>query len=115
LSCWPDKGFFPKKDLETLNRNGSHYIGHPTRDVYGVEQNTGALGHGLAVDAGICLGRKNGPQGLSGFRSFGATASWPGVITVEEHSVNGGVGRGLRRVVAPGRRPYPFQNNWISG
>jgi transketolase len=41
-----------------LNRYGSHYIGHPTRDVYGVEQNTGALGHGLAVAVGIALAGK---------------------------------------------------------
>jgi transketolase len=53
-----DRGFFPEKDLETLNRYGSHYIGHPTRDVYGVEQNTGALGHGLAVAVGIALAGK---------------------------------------------------------
>src|SRR5690348_11001595 len=53
-----DRGFFPAKDLETLNRYGSHYIGHPTRDVYGVEQNTGALGHGLAVAVGIALAGK---------------------------------------------------------
>jgi transketolase N-terminal domain/subunit len=51
-------GFFPEKDLETLNLYGSHYIGHPTRDVYGVEQNTGALGHGLAVAVGIALAGK---------------------------------------------------------
>src|ERR1700748_1445717 len=53
-----DRGFFPKKELETLNRSGSHYIGHPTRDVFGVEQNTGALGHGLAVAVGIALAGK---------------------------------------------------------
>src|SRR6202045_2574312 len=53
-----ERGFFPEKDLETLNRYGSHYIGHPTRDVYGVEQNTGALGHGLAVAVGIALAGK---------------------------------------------------------
>jgi transketolase len=53
-----DRGFFPEKDLETLNRYGSHYIGHPTRDVYGVEQNTGALGHGPAVAVGIALAGK---------------------------------------------------------
>ena len=53
-----DRGFFPEKDLETLNRYGSNYIGHPTRDVYGVEQNTGALGHGLAVAVGIALAGK---------------------------------------------------------
>ena len=54
-----ERGFFPEKDLETLNRYGSHYIGHPTRDVYGVEQNTGAaIGHGLAVAVGIALAGK---------------------------------------------------------
>jgi transketolase len=53
-----DRGFFPAKDLETLNRYGSHYIGHPTREVNGVEQNTGALGHGLAVAVGIALAGK---------------------------------------------------------
>src|ERR1700724_4708662 len=53
-----DRGFFPEKDLETLNRYGSHYIGHPTRDVNGVEQNTGAVGHGPAEGAGIALAGK---------------------------------------------------------
>jgi transketolase len=53
-----DRGFFPESDLQTLNRYGSHYIGHPTREVHGVEQNTGALGHGLAVAVGIALAGK---------------------------------------------------------
>ncbi|MBV9489924.1 MAG: transketolase [Verrucomicrobia bacterium] len=53
-----DRGFFPPKDLESLNRYGSHYLGHPTREVYGVEQNTGALGHGLAVAVGLALAGK---------------------------------------------------------
>jgi transketolase len=53
-----DRGFFPEKELETLNRYASHYIGHPTREVNGVEQNTGALGHGLAVAVGIALAGK---------------------------------------------------------
>ena len=53
-----DCGFFPAGDLDKLNRYGSRYIGHPTRDVNGVEQNTGALGHGLAVSVGIALAAK---------------------------------------------------------
>jgi transketolase len=53
-----DRGFFPQKDLETLNRYRSPYIGHPTREVNGVEQNTGALGHGLAFAVGIALAGK---------------------------------------------------------
>jgi transketolase len=31
---------FSKGELKTLNKYGSHFIGHPTRKVNGVEQNT---------------------------------------------------------------------------
>ena len=53
-----DCGFFPEQDLETLGKYKSHYIGHPTRKVSGVEQNTGALGHGLPMSVGIALAVK---------------------------------------------------------
>jgi transketolase len=53
-----DKGFFPESDLETLCEYGSHYVGHPTRKVKGIEQNTGALGHGLAFSVGVALAGK---------------------------------------------------------
>ncbi|WP_020533302.1 transketolase [Flexithrix dorotheae] len=53
-----DQGFFPESDLETLCQYQSHYVGHPTRKVNGVEQNTGALGHGLSISAGVALAGK---------------------------------------------------------
>lgn len=53
-----DRGFFPEKDLETLCRYGSRYVGHPTRHVNGIEFNTGALGHGLSISTGIALAGK---------------------------------------------------------
>ena len=53
-----DKGFFPVTDLETLCKYKSHYIGHPTKKVHGVEQNTGALGHGLPISVGTALAAK---------------------------------------------------------
>ena len=53
-----DAGFFPKEDLATLNQYQSHYIGHPTRKIPGIEQNTGALGHGLSVSVGLALAAK---------------------------------------------------------
>ncbi|MCU7550601.1 transketolase [Chitinophagaceae bacterium LB-8] len=53
-----DKGFFPYSDLETMCRYKSHYIGHPTRKVKGIEQNTGALGHGLPISVGTALAAK---------------------------------------------------------
>ncbi len=53
-----DRGFFPETDLQTLCRYNSHYIGHPTRKVHGVEQNTGSLGHGLSLSVGTALAAK---------------------------------------------------------
>ncbi len=53
-----DQGFFPEEDLNTLCQYQSHYIGHPTRKVKGVEQNTGALGHGLPIATGTALAGK---------------------------------------------------------
>lgn len=53
-----DRGFFPQEELDNLCKYQSHYIGHPTRSVYGIEQNTGALGHGLAVAIGMALAAK---------------------------------------------------------
>src|SRR5262249_11075530 len=56
------KGFFPAADLQTLNRYQSPYIGHPTRKVNGIEQNTGALGHGLSLAVGTALAAKLGSR-----------------------------------------------------
>jgi transketolase len=53
-----DKGFYSIIDLYTLNQYQSHFVGHPTRAVNGIEHNTGALGHGLSVAVGIALALK---------------------------------------------------------
>jgi transketolase len=53
-----DRGFFPESDLQTLCQYRSHYVGHPTRKIRGIEQNTGALGHGLAFGVGVALAGK---------------------------------------------------------
>jgi transketolase len=53
-----DRGFFPESDLSTMGKYGSHYIGHPTRKVNGIEQNTGSLGHGLSLSVGTALAAK---------------------------------------------------------
>jgi transketolase len=53
-----DRGFFPESELETLCRYQSHFVGHPTRKVPGVEQNTGALGHGLPIATGMAIAGK---------------------------------------------------------
>lgn len=53
-----DRGFFPELNLDTLCQYQSHYIGHPTKKVPGVEQNTGALGHGLPICVGEAMAAK---------------------------------------------------------
>ncbi|MBD2754123.1 transketolase [Spirosoma validum] len=53
-----DKGFFPESDLETLCKYKSHYIGHPTKKIAGIEQNTGSLGHGLSLSVGTAISAK---------------------------------------------------------
>ncbi len=50
-----DREFFPAELLDSMEKYGSDLIGHPTRKVRGIEQNTGALGHGLAVAVGMAL------------------------------------------------------------
>ncbi len=50
-----DRGFFPWSELDTLCTYQSPFVGHPTRKVPGIEMNTGALGHGLAICTGMAL------------------------------------------------------------
>ena len=53
-----DRGFFPASDLDTVCHYQSHYVGHPTRHIPGIEMNTGALGHGLPICIGMALAAK---------------------------------------------------------
>lgn len=53
-----DRGFFPKEELRTFSRFGTRLIGHPNNKVPGIEMNTGALGHGLAISVGMALAAK---------------------------------------------------------
>lgn len=65
------RGFFSESDLETLCQYQSHYIGHPTRKVHGVEQNTGALGHGLSLSVGTAIAGKLDKRGYRVFTVLG--------------------------------------------
>ncbi len=66
-----ERGFFPERELETLSRYKSHFVGHPTRKVRGVEFNTGALGHGLAISGGIALAGKKDKKSYRVFTLLG--------------------------------------------
>lgn len=58
-----DKGFFDKQEaIETFSAFGSRYIGHPNKEVPGIEMNSGSLGHGLALGVGMALAAKQNHQ-----------------------------------------------------
>lgn len=53
-----DCGFFEEEELKSFSSYGSKYIGHPNNKIHGVEMNTGALGHGLALGVGMAIAAK---------------------------------------------------------
>src|SRR3974377_1340444 len=53
-----DRGFFSAAQLKTLNQFGSPFIGHPTHQVPGIEQNNRARGQGLSYAVGVALAGK---------------------------------------------------------
>ena len=66
-----DLEFFPKSELETLCSYQSHFVGHPTRKVPGIEMNTGALGPRPSHLHRHRSGRKNRCRRLPGIYSTG--------------------------------------------
>jgi transketolase len=88
-----DKGFFPEDDLNTLGRYKSHYIGHPTRKVHGVEQNTGALGHGLPISVGTALAAKMDDKAYRVFTLLGdgelpEGSNWEAALTAAHYKLD---------------------------
>ncbi len=58
-SVLAEKGYFPKKDLETLRHTGSYLQGHPDmKHIPGVDMSSGSLGQGLSAAVGMALAAK---------------------------------------------------------
>lgn len=88
-----DKGFFPEDDLNTLCKYKSHYIGHPTRKVKGVEQNTGALGHGLPISVGTAIAGKLDEKDYKVFTLLGdgelpEGSNWEAALTAAQYKLD---------------------------
>jgi len=50
-----DLGFFPVSELDSYCMTGSSLGGHPDRNIPGIEADTGSLGHGMSIGAGLAL------------------------------------------------------------
>ncbi|MBQ7725460.1 MAG: transketolase [Lachnospiraceae bacterium] len=58
-STLAERGYFPKKDLETLRHTGSYLQGHPDmKHIPGVDMSSGSLGQGLSAAVGMALAAK---------------------------------------------------------
>lgn len=54
-----ERGFFPKEDLITLRKVGSHLQGHPCMShTPGIDMSTGSLGQGISAAVGMALAGK---------------------------------------------------------
>lgn len=118
-----DRGFFPKKDLETLCKAHSPYVGHPTRKVNGIEFNTGALGHGLPISAGIAYGAKKDGASyrvytLLGDGELGEGSNWEAAMMAAHYRLDNLVAildhNGLQ-ITGPNREvcsPYPIDEKF---
>lgn len=88
-----DQGFYSESELDTLNQYQSHFVGHPTRKVNGVEHNTGALGHGLSVSVGVALGLKQNKQNhrvftLLGDGELAEGSSWEALMSASHYKLD---------------------------
>ena len=86
-------GFFPESDLETLCRYQSHYVGHPTRKIAGIEQNTGALGHGLSFAVGVGISAKLSAKSYRAFTLLGdgelaEGSNWEAALTASQYQLD---------------------------
>ncbi len=89
-----ERGFFPKEKLSTYCQDGSKLAGHSTKGaVPGMEVSTGALGHGLAIGAGMALSAKRDSKSYRVFVmiSDGETDEgeiWEGALFSSHHKLD---------------------------
>jgi transketolase len=120
-----DMGFFPEKNLEIMCKYNSPYVGHPTRKVRGIEFNTGALGHGLSISAGIALAGKKDNRSyrvytLLGDGELGEGSNWEAAMFAAHYKLDNLVAiLDHNTLQISGRtnevcNPYPIGDKWIA-
>ena len=88
-----DRGFFPDDALGTICHYQSHWVGHPTRHVPGIEMNTGALGHGLPICVGMAIAGKMDAASYRVFTLLGdgelaEGSNWEAAMAAAHHQLD---------------------------
>ncbi|PNH78943.1 transketolase [Arthrobacter sp. AFG20] len=88
------RGYFPEDLLDTYGGLDSKFAGHPDmHKVSGIEANTGALGHGLAIAAGMALGLRMDGTASRVFTILGdgelpEGSNWEGASIAAHHGLD---------------------------
>ncbi|MDD2850936.1 MAG: transketolase [Desulfuromonadaceae bacterium] len=87
-----DLGYFDTSELALYCKNGSILGGHPDRNVPGIEADTGSLGHGLGIGAGMALAAKLNNTGqrvfvLVGDGECAEGAVWEAMVFAARHKL----------------------------
>lgn len=82
-------GYLSQEDLDQFGKLGAKLGGHPTKKVNGVEANTGSLGHGLGLAAGMALalkkdGRDNKVFVMTGDGELAEGSNWEAAMSASK-------------------------------
>ncbi len=93
-----DCGYFPKADLDTFRRPGSHLQGHPYQPkTPGIEASTGTLGLGISTGVGMALGAKIRKQNhyyyiICGDGEIQEGQAWEAAMFANKYKLNNVIG-----------------------
>jgi transketolase len=85
------RSFFPESELATFRQLDSRLQGHPDRNkTPGVDMTAGALGHGVAIGAGLALAARLNGEGYQTYVLLGdgeiqAGVAWEGAMTAAKY------------------------------
>jgi transketolase len=89
-----EKGFFDRAILDTYGHIKSPLPGHPDmHKIPGVEANTGALGHGLSIAAGMAMGARMSKTGarvyvIMGDGELAEGSNWEAAAAASHHHLD---------------------------
>jgi len=89
-----ERGYFPKEVLDTYGSLDAVIPGHPNmHELPGVEANTGALGHGLAIANGMALGARLSCNGsrvyvVMGDGELAEGSNWEAAAAAAHHKID---------------------------
>lgn len=89
-----EKGYFPKSDLLTLRKSGSHLQGHPDmRKTLGIDISTGSLGNGFACAVGMAIAGKASKSDFTVYSLLGdgelqEGIVWEAAMSASHHRLN---------------------------